>query len=79
VVIVGSISNEGHKITARDIDRTVVVEVVPLRQEDGERVKLKNLGANRGCCRNGTRHLWRDGWRCGGLTGSMADGRTTVD
>ncbi len=60
-VIVGGISNKGCKIAVRDIDCTVVVEVVPLRWEAGERVKLKNLGAGRECHGNKIRHHPRDG------------------
>ncbi len=63
----GGISNAGRKITARDINRTVIVEVVPLRQEARERVKLKNLGANSGCHSNRTRHHRWDGQHRGGL------------
>jgi hypothetical protein len=45
-VTVGGISNKGRKIATRKINLSVVIEMIPLRWETGERVKLKNHGAN---------------------------------
>ena len=59
-VIVGGISHKGRKIATRKINLSVVIEMIPLRQETRERVKLKNHGTNRGSRSNGNTKLWRD-------------------
>jgi hypothetical protein len=43
-VIVGSVSDKGRKISTRKINLSVVIEMIPLRRETGERVQLKIMG-----------------------------------
>jgi hypothetical protein len=62
-VIVGGVSNKGRKIATGKIDLSVVIEKIPLRWETGERVKLKNHGANCGSRSNRSTKRRRDGWR----------------
>ncbi len=40
----GGISDKGHKIARRKINLLAVIEMIPLRRETGERVKLKIMG-----------------------------------
>ncbi len=61
-VIVGGVSNKGHKMAMRKINLLVVIEMIPLRWETGERVKLKNHGADHGSHNNRNTKCWRDSW-----------------
>ncbi len=77
-VIVGGVSNKGRKIATGKIDLLVMIKKTPLRRETGERVNLKNYGADCGSRSNRNTKRWRDSRRwfgCVRIHGQRRDSR----